>query len=50
MSDQWDRQRPPRLGGYESWLYQMPCLDSSGDVFVSVALPGYTSKCNRSSP
>ena len=39
MADQWDRQNPPRLVGYESWLYQMPCIDSSGDVFVSVALP-----------
>jgi hypothetical protein len=42
MSDQWDRQSPPRLVGYESWLYQMPYFDSSGDVFVSVALPGYS--------
>jgi len=24
--------------GYESWIYQMPCIDSSGDV--SVPLPG----------
>ena len=39
MADQWDRQNPPRLVGYESWLYQMPCIDSSGDVFVSVPLP-----------
>jgi phosphoserine phosphatase RsbU/P len=39
MADQWDRQNPPRLVGYESWLYQMPCIDSSGDVFVSVGLP-----------
>ncbi len=39
MADQWDRQIPPRLVGYESWLYQMPCIDSSGDVFVSVPLP-----------
>ena len=39
MSHQWDRQNPPRLVGYESWLYQMPCIDSSGDVFISVPLP-----------
>ncbi len=39
MADPWDRQNPPRLVGYESWLYQMPCIDSSGDVFVSVPLP-----------
>ena len=39
MADQWDRQNPPRLVGYESWLYQMPCIGSSGDVFVSVPLP-----------
>ena len=39
MVDQWDQQNPPRLEGYESWLYQMPCIDSSGDVFVSVPLP-----------
>ena len=36
MADPWDRQNPPRLVGYESWLYQMPCIDSSGDLFVSV--------------
>src|ERR1700679_1321248 len=42
MSDQWDRQSPPRLAGYESWLYQMPCFDGIGNVFVSVALPEYT--------
>ena len=35
MADPWDRQNPPRLVGYESWLYQMPCIDSSGDLFVS---------------
>jgi phosphoserine phosphatase RsbU/P len=40
MADECDRQSPPRLVGYESWLYQMPCFDSSGDVFVSVALSG----------
>ena len=39
MAAPWDRQNPPRLVGYESWLYQMPCIDSSGDVFVSVPLP-----------
>jgi Stage II sporulation protein E (SpoIIE) len=39
MADQWDRHNPPRLLGYESWLYQMPCINSSGDVFVSVPLP-----------
>jgi hypothetical protein len=39
MADQWDRHNPPRLPGYESWLYQMPCINSSGDVFVSVPLP-----------
>ncbi len=38
MADSWDAQHPPRLVGYESWLYQMPCTDSSGDVFVSVSL------------
>ncbi len=39
MADSWETQDPPRLVGYESWLYQMPCVDSSGDVFVSVPLP-----------
>ena len=39
MADQWDRQTTPRLVSYESWLYQMPCIDSSGDVFVSLPLP-----------
>jgi phosphoserine phosphatase RsbU/P len=39
MVDPLERQSPPRLVGYESWLYQMPCIDSSGDVFVSVPLP-----------
>jgi phosphoserine phosphatase RsbU/P len=39
MADEWDRQNPPRLVGYESWLYQIPCIDSSGDVIVSLALP-----------
>jgi|SRR5271157_1876774 len=39
MAAPWDRQNPPRLVGYKSWLYQMPCIDSSGDVFVSVPLP-----------
>ncbi len=39
MVDPWDRQNPPRLVGYESWLCQMPCIYSSGDVFVSVPLP-----------
>ena len=41
MADEWDRQNPPRLVGYESWLYQMPCMDSSGDLFVSVAIGGH---------
>ncbi len=40
MVDPWHRKNPPRLLGYESWLYQMPCIDSSGDLFVSVPLPG----------
>ena len=38
MSGQWDRQSPPRLMGYETWLYQMPCMDNCGDVFVSLPL------------
>jgi phosphoserine phosphatase RsbU/P len=38
MADEWDRQNPPRLLGYESWLYQMPCMDNCGDVFISVPL------------
>jgi phosphoserine phosphatase RsbU/P len=36
MADEWDRHNPPRLLGYESWLYQMPCMDNCGDVFISV--------------
>jgi hypothetical protein len=28
--------------GYKSWLYQMPCVDSAGDVFVSASLAGRT--------
>jgi sigma-B regulation protein RsbU (phosphoserine phosphatase) len=39
MADSWETQLPPRLVGYESWIYQMPCIDRSGDVFVSVPLP-----------
>jgi len=39
MADSWETQQPPRLVGYESWLYQMPCIDSSGDVYVSIPLP-----------
>ncbi len=39
MADSWETELPPRLVGYESWLFQMPCIDSSGDVFVSVPLP-----------
>ena len=42
MVDQWGPQTPPRLAGYKSWLYQMPCVDSAGDVFVSVSLAGHT--------
>ena len=42
MVDQWEYQTPPRLAGYKSWLYQMPCVDSAGDVFVSVSLAGHT--------
>ncbi len=42
ISDQWNRQSPPRLGGYESWLYQMPCIGDIGDVFVTVPLSGNT--------
>jgi phosphoserine phosphatase RsbU/P len=41
MADEWDRQRPPRLTGYESWLYQMPCT-GTGDFFVSVPLPEHS--------
>ena len=40
MADPGDQQAPPRLVGYESWLYQMPCLGSEGDVFVSVPIGG----------
>jgi len=40
MADPWYRQNPPRLMGYESCLHQMPCIDRSGDVLVSVPLPG----------
>jgi sigma-B regulation protein RsbU (phosphoserine phosphatase) len=47
MADQWDRQSPPRLVGYESWLYQMPCIDGSGDLFVSVALAGHTDRLSE---
>src|SRR5437016_3890472 len=39
MAAPWDPPVSPRLVGYESWLYQMPCIDSGGDVFVSVPLP-----------
>jgi sigma-B regulation protein RsbU (phosphoserine phosphatase) len=41
MADQREHQTL-RLAGYESWLYQMPCVDSAGDVFVSVSLAGHT--------
>jgi sigma-B regulation protein RsbU (phosphoserine phosphatase) len=39
MADERDRQSPPRLAGYQSWLCQMPCIDNSGYVFVSIPLP-----------
>ena len=39
MSERWDHQGPHRLTGYESWAYQMPCLGSDGDAFVSITLP-----------
>ena len=39
MANSWETQQPPRLVGYESWVYQIPCIDSSGDVFVSIPLP-----------
>ncbi|MGO9917274.1 MAG: PP2C family protein-serine/threonine phosphatase [Isosphaeraceae bacterium] len=42
MLNQWEPQTPPRLAGYESWLYQMPCMYSGGDVFVSMPLPGHS--------
>jgi phosphoserine phosphatase RsbU/P len=38
MADPRDQQDPPRLVGYESWLYQMPCLGSDGDVFLCVPI------------
>ena len=40
MADPRDQQDPPRLVSYESWLYQMPCLGSDGDVFLSVPIGG----------
>jgi phosphoserine phosphatase RsbU/P len=40
MADQWEPRNLPLLAGYESWLYQMACADSAGDVFVSKLLPG----------
>ena len=42
MVDDWGPPTPTRLAGYESWLYQMPCVDGDGDVFVSVPLAGHT--------
>ena len=42
MADSWEPQTPPRLAGYESWLCQMPCIGNTGDVFVSIPLPGQT--------
>jgi phosphoserine phosphatase RsbU/P len=42
MADQWEPQTPPRLAGYESWLYQLPRMESAGDVFVSMPLSGHT--------
>ena len=39
MTDSWNRQSPPRLVGYTLWLYQMPRIDSSGEVLVPVSLP-----------
>ncbi len=38
MADPREQQDPPRLVGYESWLYQMPCLGSDGDVFLCVPI------------
>src|SRR5690349_14640579 len=34
-----DRSGLPRPTGYESWIYQMACHDSVGDVFLSTSLP-----------
>ena len=42
MAQHSELQAAPRLAGYESWLYQMPCLYRTGDVFVSVAIPQQT--------
>jgi hypothetical protein len=38
LADLEDEQKPPRLAGYESWLYQMPSIIGTGDVFVSLRL------------
>jgi serine phosphatase RsbU (regulator of sigma subunit) len=39
MADSRDRQTLPDLVGYESCLCRLACMDSSGDVFVSLPLP-----------
>lgn len=39
MKDRPGLQSLPQLAGYSSWLYQKPCNDDSGDLFVCVPLP-----------
>ena len=40
MEDECEPQTPPRLSGYESWLYQIP-RTGAGDFFVSMPLPAH---------
>jgi phosphoserine phosphatase RsbU/P len=49
MAEHCEPQTPPRLAGYESWLYQMPFMHSAGDVFASIGLPGQTDFSGESS-
>jgi sigma-B regulation protein RsbU (phosphoserine phosphatase) len=49
MADQWEAQTPPRLAGYESWLYQMPRIGSGGDLFISMPLPAHSDRSGESS-
>jgi hypothetical protein len=49
MADQWEPPTPPRLAGYESWLFQMPRIGRAGDLFVSVPLPADSDHSGESS-
>jgi sigma-B regulation protein RsbU (phosphoserine phosphatase) len=48
MNDRRASQSPPQLAGYSSWLYQMPCQHSSGDLLVCMPLGAHADLPGRS--